>query len=76
MKIKTFYVMVICTSLSLIGCDKEEIDAPITPPIEKPDEPIASPSTNDIIKIKTGDIEYDNRTQMIGKALLMVMEDM
>ena len=53
MKIKTFYVMVICTSLSLIGCDKEEIDAPITPPIEKPDEPIASPSTNDIIKIKT-----------------------
>ena len=65
--------MVICTSLSLIGCDKEEIDAPITPPIEKPDEPIASPSTNDIIKIKTG---YDNRTQMIGKALLMVMEDM
>ena len=53
MKIKTFYVMVICTSLSLIGCDKEEIDAPITPPIEKPDEPI----TNDIIKIKTGDID-------------------
>ena len=49
--------MVICTSLSLIGCDKEEIDAPITPPIEKPDEPIASPSTNDIIKIKTGDID-------------------
>ena len=45
--------MVICTSLSLIGCDKEEI----APPIEKPDEPIASPSTNDIIKIKTGDID-------------------
>lgn len=68
--------MVICTSLSLIGCDKEEIDAPITPPIEKPDEPIASPSTNDIIKIKTGDIDMIIGHKMIGKALLMVMEDM
>ena len=57
MKTKNFYVMVICTNLSLIGCDKEEIDEPVTPPIEKPDEPIASPSTNDIIKIKTGDID-------------------
>ena len=56
MKTKNFYVMVICTNLSLIGCDKEEIDEPVTPPIEKPDETIASPSANDIIKIKTGDI--------------------
>ena len=49
--------MVICTSLSLIGCDKEELVAPITPLFEKPDDPISSPSTNDIIKIKTGDID-------------------
>lgn len=48
--------MVICVSLSLVGCDKEEIDEPVTPPIEQPDEPTTPPSTDDIIKTKIGHI--------------------
>lgn len=48
--------MVLCAGL-LVGCDKEEEYEPIKPPIEEPDEPITTPSTDDIIKTKIGDID-------------------
>lgn len=48
--------MVLCVGL-LVGCDKEEEYEPIKPPIEEPDEPITTPSTDDIIKTKIGDID-------------------
>lgn len=56
MKTKTFCMMVLCTGL-LVGCDKEEIYEPVTPPVEKPDKPINTPSTDNIIKTKIGDFD-------------------
>ena len=71
-------MMVLCTGL-FFGCDKEQDEyEPIKPPIEQPEEPnepVSSPSTNDIISFKIGDTSMIIE-QIHGMELSMGMEDM